>query len=634
MRDEEELRKYRDHLEELVVERTAQLQTALAQLQQETTERKLAEQALQEQLRFSQLLIDTIPNPIFYKNEKGLYQGCNAAFEAYTGLTKEKIIGKTVYGISPKNLADIYDEMDSLLLSKSGVQVYEASVLYSDGTIHDVIFNKATFLNTDGNVAGLVGVMIDITERKQAEEALRESEERYRRLVELSPDKISVHSEGKIVFINNAGAKLLGVESPEELIGKPVLDFIHPDHRKIVKERVRQMQEDGKTAPLIEEKFIRSDGTAVDVEVVAVPLTFQGKPAIQVVARDITQRKLAEEALEAERRRLFSLLDGLPALIYLQAPDYSIRFSNRYFWERFGKPGKRTCYEVLHGRKEPCKECPTFRVFETKIPLKWNSAESDCRIYQFYTYPFSDVDGSPLLLVMGIDITDRKQTEKEIAHLDRLHLIGEMAAGIGHEIRNPMTTVRGFLQMLENKDECAKYKEYYALMIEELDRANSIISEFLSLAKNKAVNLKAQNLNSIIEALSPLIIADAMVHDKFVKVELGNIPDILQDEKEIRQLILNLVRNGLEAMSPGGNLTIRTLTDDEDVVLSVQDQGKGIDPEVLEKIGTPFFTTKEQGTGLGLAVCYSIAARHNATIKVETGSMGTTFLVGFRKKSL
>lgn len=227
------------------------------------------------------------------------------------------------------------------------------------------------------------------------------------------------------------------------------------------------------------------------------------------------------------------------------------------------------------------------------------------------------------------DITERKQLENEIARLDRLDLIGEMAAGIGHEIRNPMTTVRGFLQLLSNKEECFKYKGYYSLMIEELDRANSIITEFLSLAKNKTVNLKKQNLNDIIEAISPLVQADAMVSDKFIILELGKIPNLFLDEKEIRQLSLNMFRNGLEAMPAGGTLTIRTYMEGNKVVLSVHDKGNGIRPEALEKLGTPFFTTKEHGTGLGLAVCYSIATRHNATISVETSPAGTTFLVRF-----
>jgi signal transduction histidine kinase len=193
-----------------------------------------------------------------------------------------------------------------------------------------------------------------------------------------------------------------------------------------------------------------------------------------------------------------------------------------------------------------------------------------------------------------------------------------------------MTTVRGFLQIYGSKKECEQYREYIDLMIEELDRANSIITEYLSIAKNKTVDLKTQNLNLIVEALFPLIKADAMNSCKYVQLELTEIPDLLLNEKEIRQVILNLVRNGLEAMLPGGKLTIKTFIDGDEVVLSVQDQGRGISVAILAKIGTPFFTTKDNGTGLGLAVCYSIVARHNAAINIQTGPKGTTLLVRFK----
>lgn len=228
------------------------------------------------------------------------------------------------------------------------------------------------------------------------------------------------------------------------------------------------------------------------------------------------------------------------------------------------------------------------------------------------------------------DITQKKELEKTVARLDQLNLVGEMAAGFGHEIRNPMTTARGFLQLLKTKNECAKYTDYFELIMEELDRANSIITEFLSMAKNKKIDLFKCNLNSIIKAISPLIQADAAIYDKSIDIVYEDVPDLLLDEKEIRQLILNLVLNGLEAMENRGVLTISTVTGENEVVLSVRDQGKGIDPETLEKLGTPFFTTKEKGTGLGLAICYSIAARHNAIIDIQTGPQGTNFLVRFK----
>ncbi len=228
------------------------------------------------------------------------------------------------------------------------------------------------------------------------------------------------------------------------------------------------------------------------------------------------------------------------------------------------------------------------------------------------------------------DVSKFKLFGKELVRLERLKLVGRLAAGIGHEIRNPMTTVRGFLQILGRKQEFTRYKRYFTLMIEELDRANSIISEFISLAKDRPVNLKAQSLNHIVNTLSPLLAAEAMNSGKYINMALEDIPDLLLDEKEIRQLILNLVRNGLEAMQQGGIMNMRTFSEGTEVVLAFEDQGRGIEPGVLDKIGTPFFSTKNSGTGLGLAICYSIAARHNAAIKVKTSPAGTTFFVRFK----
>lgn len=233
------------------------------------------------------------------------------------------------------------------------------------------------------------------------------------------------------------------------------------------------------------------------------------------------------------------------------------------------------------------------------------------------------------LVLCTRNVTEHKCLQQQVARYEKLNLIGEMAAGIGHEIRNPMTTVRGFLQLIGSKEELQKYRDYISLMIDELDRANSIIKEYLNLAKDKSINLVTQNINRIIRTILPLIQADALLHDKEIITDLRDVPEYPMDEKEIRQLILNLARNGLEAMATGGKLTIRTFSSQNKVILAIQDRGEGIDAKLLEKIGTPFFTTKDYGTGLGLAVCYSIAARHNAEIRIETGPKGTTFYVVF-----
>ena len=219
---------------------------------------------------------------------------------------------------------------------------------------------------------------------------------------------------------------------------------------------------------------------------------------------------------------------------------------------------------------------------------------------------------------------------KKMMRLDRLNIIGEMAASIAHEVRNPMTTVRGLLQFISLKPEFMSQKYNFELMIEEIDRANSIISEFLALAKNNAMEFNEYNLNDIIHDISPLLQADALRNNCEMVVALGDIPNISADQHSMRQLMLNMVRNGLDAMPKGGTITVSTETKGEKVLLSIKDDGIGIPPEIKDKLGTPFFTTKETGTGLGLAICYRIIQRHGATVSLESESgKGTVFTIGF-----
>ncbi|MBS9806700.1 GAF domain-containing protein [Bacillus toyonensis] len=245
--------------------------------------------------------------------------------------------------------------------------------------------------------------------------------------------------------------------------------------------------------------------------------------------------------------------------------------------------------------------------------------------YEVIAYPYDDG-----ICCIFKNITEKKKYEQELKRLSNIDLIGQMAAGISHEIRNPMTTVRGFLQLLKEENSYEKHTKYFNLMIEELDRSNSIITEFLSMGNTRKSDLQMLDLNSIIHDIIPLIKIDTHNQNKYIQVDTNDIPKLLLNRNEIRQLLLNLYRNGLEAMSIEKVLTISTYKEDQNcVVLAVQDQGEGIRPEVLEKLGTPFYTTKDNGTGLGLGVCYAIAARHNAKIEIQTGSEGTIFFVKF-----
>ncbi|KAF1084165.1 Sporulation kinase E [Sporotomaculum syntrophicum] len=358
--------------------------------------------------------------------------------------------------------------------------------------------------------------------------------------------------------------------------------------------------------------------------------------SLQSLKEEVASRKKAEEQL----RVLSSAVEQSPVMVVIADTSGRIQYVNSSFTSIAGYSladvAGKGIMEIMGEEKNQLEQLPGSMKSGGEWKGEITGLKKNGEYYYANTHLSSLKDSAGRIThVLGIaeDITAKRQMEQDMAKLDRLNLVGEMAAGIGHEIRNPMTTVRGFLQLLSDKEDCRDYREYFNLMIEELDRSNSIITEFLAMAKDRPVNLKRQNLNGLVEAMIPLLNADAINSEKSIEVDLQAVPDLLLDEKEIRQLLLNLARNGLQAMQPKGRLTIRTFMNrDAETVLAVSDQGCGIAPELLDKIGTPFFTTKDEGTGLGLAVCFSIAARHNASIKIDTSTTGTTFSVVFRQQ--
>lgn len=239
-------------------------------------------------------------------------------------------------------------------------------------------------------------------------------------------------------------------------------------------------------------------------------------------------------------------------------------------------------------------------------------------------------------VLLAQDITELSLLRSEVGRMERLSLIGQMAASITHEIRNPMAVIRGFVQLMRERSP-DNQQAYFRIVMDELDRANTIISDFLSLAQNRALTMEEGSLHDIIREMVPLLNADANMRGQTIDVELCDyIPFIPLNEKEIKQLLLNLARNGMEAMNEKGRLYIHTtyIADKEEIILRIQDQGTGISEEQKKRIFDPFFSTKTQGTGLGLPLCVSIAERHNGRINVESEQgVGTTFIVSFTRQS-
>lgn len=472
--------------------------------------------------------------------------------------------------------------------------------------------------------------------------AIREREESYKLILEASTDGFwQWDIEADQLWISPQMAALFGYP-PEEMVinssaGKA---FIHPQdldntinqlHEHLNSNTPKFRNEHRVVTITGEYKWVLSRGKVIAHDKFGRPLR------MACTCFDISERKRTESALVQSEDKFAKAFDASPNTVCISTlEDGRLIAVNDSFCRAHGYNREeiigRTTVEIGLWRDEfPRKQISDL--LEKQVSLRneavhFFNSSGEVRLGTISAERF-EIDGIPCLLSIVTDVTEQRQIEMEMLRMDRLNMVGEMAASIGHEIRNPMTSIRGFLQMFREK--YSEDQEFLNIMIAELDRANSIISEFLSLAKNKMVELKPVRLTSILKSLQPLLQANAAIQDKSIIFEIYDVPYLLLDEKEIRQLLLNLVYNGLEAMGAGGTLTIKTYINGEHVVLSVNDQGKGINHDVLGKLGTPFFTTKENGTGLGLPICYGIAARHNARIDVETGSDGTTFEVCFQR---
>jgi PAS domain S-box-containing protein len=277
------------------------------------SDRKQAEDELQEQLHFLQELIDAIPNPIFFKNTSYMYLGCNKAFERLLGMNTREIMGKTTYDIFPGELADIYHASDTELLKSGGVQAYESSVQAASGAMQDVIFNKAVFTKKDGAPGGIVGIILDISERKRMENALRESEDRFRRTFDQSPIGAAILSlDYRFLRVNAEWCRVTGY-SERELLALRLSDISYPeDLENDIRMKTRLIAGEIDTFQM-DKRYVRKDGRTIWARLsVCLMKDGSGQPLYFLpMMEDVTERKkLEEEVLKSRKLESLGVLAG------------------------------------------------------------------------------------------------------------------------------------------------------------------------------------------------------------------------------------------------------------------------------------------------------------------------------------
>ena len=395
----------------------------------DVTGRKHAEEALLEsELKFHTLFDRALDGILIADMETRRFFMGNSAICQMLGYTQDELSSIGVDEIHPlEHLPYVVEQFKrqargEIYLSEDiPVRRKDGSVFYADINSTLVTFSGHTYM---------MGVFRDITERKQAEEALRESEERYRLLVETLPDGVIVHSQGRVVFANPASATIIGAASPADLIGKPVIEFVHPDYRELALKRIQQSLSEGVPVPLAEEKFVRLDGTPIDVEVSAIPFSYAGQPAMLTVFNDITERKRAEEALRESEDKLKYVFDYSLVGKSITLPSGEINVNQAFCemlgytreelqnprWQDITHPDdieltRRAMDSLLSGEKESARFIK--RYMHKGGAVVWTDVSSSLR---------RDKDGKPLYFITTLsDITERKQAEEEIKkQLDEL----------------------------------------------------------------------------------------------------------------------------------------------------------------------------------------------------------------------
>ena len=373
---------------------------------------------------------------------------------------------------------------------------------------------------------------------------------------------------------------------------------------------------------------LKKDGTIIEVEVHGNITFFHNKPAIIGMLTDISYKKKAQEIISNSDKQYRRVVKLSPEPIILHDVDLTIIYVNKAAIKLMGAENKNQLignslfhfidsnhHEMVKKRisKVILSDNTSLDFMELKLlSLNDNHIEvesSSIYIYKYVTKPF--------IQTVFRDISERKRGEELLIQSEKLSVIGQLAAGVAHEIRNPLTALKGFSQLIKQK--FSGSHEYINIMLTELDRINFIVNEFMVLAKPQELQFHEENIRDIINHVIPIIETQAILNNVGIITDFEeHSPVIRCDESQLKQVLINLIKNAIEAMPEGGIVKIQCRTQKKDVILQIIDQGAGIPPNLIKKLGEPFYTTKDKGTGLGLMVSYKIIENHGGKIFIES----------------
>jgi PAS domain S-box-containing protein len=677
-RMEEELRKSRDNLELHVQERTKELIAA--------------NEALSERAEIIDLAHDAI---LVRDGENRITFWSRGAKETY-GYTRQEAIGqvsnellKTAYPVPLENIEKTVVEKGE----------WKGELKHTNAKGERIIVDSrwAVHAGKDGS-AGFLEVNRDITARRIAEEEFRKVDRAFRTLSEYNQAMVGQTNEMKLfrqacrIVVDVGGYRMAWVGFAMDDEEKTVLPIAFAGYDEGYLDQTRITWADvemgrgpcgtsirtGKMAvsqntfsnpafaPWRTEAARRGYASCISLPLVeednvigalgifaAEPDAFdQGESSllsdlaenlsygVQSI-RSAERRRRAEEAVSAERKRLFDVLETLPPMICLLTRDYHVAFANRSFRKKFGESDGRHCYEYCFGRDAPCDFCESYNVLRTGQPHHWEVTGPDGSVIDVYDFPFIDVDGSPMILEMDIDITDRRRAEAELsATIARLELtnneLREFAFIAAHDLQEPLRKIQTFCDLTMKR--CATALgapglEYLDRVIECASRMRDLLRSLLQFSKIVAdrESFKQIEFDSVVRKAADLL--EVSIQESGCRIEIDNLPAVEADQSQVIHLFQNLIGNALKFRGDRTpHIKIYSKSDQKGTCeIFVEDNGIGFEQQFAELIFKPFqrlHRSEYDGTGMGLSICRKIVERHGGSIRVESEpGKGSTFII-------
>jgi len=545
---------------------------------------KTRDEKLQVRLERQTALLTSVLNSmsdlVFLKESNGVYLGGNTELERLLGRRLEEIVGKIDYDFFPRDIADSFRNNDKIVMAQNKPRSNEEWFTYPDG--HSVLFDtlKAPLRDEDGKVIGLLGVSRDITERKRIENALRESEERFRTLAAVAPVGIfQTDPRGNCTYLNRRWLEIAGVEL-EQVLGKGWEKAVHPDDREWVVQEWYGAIARGEQSD-IECRLMTPDGRVIWVSQRLVPLRNDtgGVVAYIGIIADITALKQADAALRKTYRELEERTQALEdANRHLRNMQAQMVQS-----EKLASLG-RLVAGVSHEINNP------LSVISNNLVVMSRDAFAVIEVYKRY-----------------------EQLARENDPVRRAQMLGE---------------IRRTFDIADIDYIAGNLDRIFKRTLESAERIRRIVRNMRDFARLGEAQWKEAQINEALE--TTLTVLTHEIRHKHINVvkDYGDMPEIYCMPGSLNQAFFNIIINAIEAVPENGTIIVTTWTTERTVKIAISNNGPAIPREHLDKLFDPFFTTKPRAVGLGLAITYGIIAEHEGRIQVETDpAAGTTFTI-------